>query len=191
MERWDWKQMDRRWLWLFGLVFAALTAVLFFVVGDAGKAPAPLVVKKEIGEESQRSGHRIFVYVAGAVAKPGVYEISSMARTYEAVEAAGGFLAYAEEEVVDLAAPVTDGMTIHVPLRPDRVDIAAPGEAKVNLNTATLLELRTLPGVGESTAAKIVEWREKHGGFKKVEDLMEVPSIGQGRFAKVADRITI
>ncbi len=191
MERWDWKQMDRRWLWLFGLVFAALTAVFFFVVDDAGKAPAPLVVKKEIGEESQRSGHRIFVYVAGAVAKPGVYEISSTARTYEAVEAAGGFLAYAEEEVVDLAAPVTDGMTIHVPLRPDRVDIAAPGEAKVNLNTATLLELRTLPGVGESTAAKIVEWREKHGGFKKVEDLMEVPSIGQGRFAKVADRITI
>ena len=190
MERWDWKQTDRRWLWLFGVVFAALIAVAFFVFGGAGKSPAPLVVKKEMSEEPKRS-HRVFVYVAGAVMKPGVYEMSSTARTYEAVEAAGGFLPYAEEEVVDLAAPISDGMTIRVPLAPHRVDVAAPGEAKVNLNTATLLELRTLPGIGESTAAKIVEWREKHGGFKKAEDLMEVPSIGQGRFAKVADRITI
>lgn len=190
MERWDWKQTDRRWLWLFGVVFAALIAVAFFVFGGAGKSPASLVVKKEMSEETQRR-HRVFVYVAGAVMKPGVYEMSSTARTYEAVEAAGGFLPYAEEEVVDLAAPISDGMTIRVPLAPHRVDVAAPGEAKVNLNTATLLELRTLPGIGESTAAKIVEWREKHGGFKKAEDLMEVPSIGQGRFAKVADRITI
>ncbi len=190
MERWDWKRADRRWLWLFGAVFAALLAVSYFVFGDAGKTPAPLVVRKDIAEETPR-GSRVFVYVAGAVVKPGVYEMASTARTYEAVEAAGGFLPYAEEESVDLAAPLADGMTIRVPLSPHRTEMAAPGEAKVNLNTASLLELRTLPGVGESTAAKILEWREKHGGFKKVEDLMEVPSIGQGRFAKVADRITI
>ena len=190
MERWDWRKADRRVILLFCVLFIFLSGIGIFIWNTTMQEPAPLTVQNSAADD-RKASPRIFVYVTGAVKNPGVYEMPASSRVYEAVKAAGGFLPYAEEETVEMAALLKDGMSVYVPLAPDRVEVAAPGEARVNLNTASLLELRQLPGIGEVTAAKIVEWRDKHGGFKKVEDLMEVPSIGQGRFAKLADRITI
>ena len=190
MERWDRFRADRRVLFLFGALFVLLVGLGGFIYHETSREPAMTVVKNSAAEERE-NGPRIFVYVAGAVKNPGVYEMPAESRVYEAVAAAGGFLPYAEEETVEMAGFLKDGMSVYVPLAPERTEPSAPGETRVNINTASLLELRSLPGIGEVTAAKIVEWREKHGGFKKAEDLMEVPSIGQGRFAKLADRITV
>jgi competence protein ComEA len=127
------------------------------------------------------------VYVAGAVARPGVYTLGAAARVTDAVAAAGGAGADADLGVINLAAVVTDGERIYVPKVGETVPVVV-GDARavgdttpagpVNVNTATADQLDVLPGVGPTTAAAIVAHREQHGPFQTVEQLGEVRGIG-------------
>lgn len=90
---------------------------------------------------------------------------------------------------VNMAEPVTESMKIYVPLDPYQSDRSAKG--LVNINTAGQKELETLPGVGKVTAEKIITYREEHGQFSQLEDLKHVPSISDGKFKKLADKITL
>jgi competence protein ComEA len=135
----------------------------------------------------------VTVHVDGAVADPGVYEIAGDSpRVNDAVEAAGGLTEEADLASVNLAALVTDGTKIHVPLYGETDATADASGASmssasglINLNTATLDELCELNGVGEATAQAIIDEREANGPFASVEDLLRVSGIGEKKLAKI------
>ena len=146
---------------------------------------------------SQAAPAPLRVHVGGAVAAPGVYDLAEGARVLDAVEAAGGFAEGAARDALNLARAVSDGEQVVVP---SEADIAAGAGAsaaaggaggKVNINTASAAQLDTLPGVGASTAEKIVADREANGPFKTVEDLKRVSGIGDKKFAALADAICV
>ncbi len=141
----------------------------------------------------------VAVHVVGEVRRPGVYELPGGARVRDAVDAAGGLLGGAEQAAVNLARVVVDGEQIAVPRKGDLLAGAAgsggagaPGTGapgKVDLNTATAEQLDTLPGVGPSTAAKIVADRTANGPFRTVDDLMRVSGIGPSKFDALKDLV--
>jgi competence protein ComEA len=151
-----------------------------------------------------KKGEHVTVHVAGAVAKPGVYDLGAGARVIDAIEAAGGGVPDADPNRLNLAAKLADGQRILV----QRVGEAAPagtsaggssgsgGDAAdpsglVNLNSATPAELEALPGIGPTLAEAIVAERERRGGFRSVNELRDVRGIGEKRFADLKDKVTI
>ena len=161
------------------------------------------VETQEYVENSEKSG--VYVYICGEVAAPGVYELSKDSRIYEAVDAAGGFTENAARESVNLASKVSDGMQITIYNREEAASLPAgsgsavgntgqggtSGSGLVNLNTATKEELMTLKGIGEAKAEDIIRYREKSGGFKKIEDIMKISGIKEAGFQKIKDDITV
>lgn len=142
----------------------------------------------------------IAVHVSGAVAAPGVYELEEGARVADSVEHAGGFLEGAAENALNLARVLNDGEQVVVPTAEEHAAQQSAAEAsggaagvggKVNINTASVEQLDTLPGVGESTAQKIIADREANGPFSSPEDLKRVSGIGDKKYAELADLITV
>ncbi len=150
----------------------------------------------------------IVVDVGGAVISPGVYTLPSTARVVDAIQAAGGLLADADTASLNQAATIADGSKVYVPARGEPGDQPAAPSATgaatgtqagsstvqggiVNINTAGVDELETLPGVGEATAQAIVDEREKSGPFASVEDIMRVSGIGEKKFAKLQGLICV
>ena len=140
-------------------------------------------------EEEQPS--TIFVYVCGAVVNEGVYELPVGSRRYEAIELAGGFTDSAATTEVNQAAVLADEETLYVPNYSEIIDKEEKEDGKLNLNTASKEELMTLPGVGESKAESIVSYRADKGGFKAIEEIMEISGIKEGLFEKIKDYIKI
>ena len=149
------------------------------------------------------------VYVTGAVRNPGVYEIAPSSRIYEALNAAGGFSSDADQEAVNLAAMLSDGVHIKFPRKGETAQpqpsapaataaqpvSSAPrapaASGKININTASLGELDTLAGIGPKTGQAIIAYREANGPFRRAEDLMNVKGIGPKKFDAIKDDITI
>jgi competence protein ComEA len=128
----------------------------------------------------------LVVDVAGAVRRPGLYRLARGTRIADALALAGGYTRRADRVAVNLAAPVADGEQIVVPARGSGTAGASSGAgpsptAPLDLNTATLEQLDALPGIGPTTAQKILDYRQAHGPFHSVADLDAVPGIGQGR----------
>ncbi len=149
---------------------------------------------------------KVLVHVDGAVAAPGVYELAmANPRVNDAVSAAGGLTGEADTGSVNLAAIVSDGSKVHIPVQGEEVSQDSSSGASsgsgtssssssgglVNINTATAEELDALPGVGPSTAAAIVDDRERNGPFSSPEDLMRVSGIGEKKFAKLQGSICV
>ena len=142
----------------------------------------------------------IYVYVCGAVARPGVYELEEGSRAYQAIEMAGGLLESADREYVNQAELLSDGQKLYIPTRDEisagtlteNVNAAdASASGKVNINKATKDELMTLPGIGESKADRILEYRGASGRFNSVEDIKNVQGIKDGVYDKIKDKITV
>ncbi|HET7758894.1 MAG TPA: helix-hairpin-helix domain-containing protein, partial [Gaiellaceae bacterium] len=132
------------------------------------------------------SSSRVVVDVVGAVRRPGLYRLPQRARIADAVTRAGGSTAKADLAQVNLAAPLADGEQVVIPQRGASVSGgAATGagspSAPVQLSTATLEQLDSLPGVGPVTAQKILDYRQEHGAFHSVDELDAVPGIGPKR----------
>jgi competence protein ComEA len=157
-------------------------------------------------KEDQGSGFRstedaaslpCYVHICGEVVSPGVYELSEESRVFQAVEKAGGFTQNAAVESLNMAERIKDGMKIIVLSREEAQSVKAnpadspQGKSQVNLNTAAKEELMTLRGVGESRAEDIIRYRDSHGGFKKIEDIMKVSGIKDAAFQKIKDDITV
>lgn len=143
----------------------------------------------------------IQVYVSGAVKNPGVYTLKEGDRVYQSVEMAGGALPDAELKNCNMAALLQDGQQLVVPL-PGEVPVqssgtAAAGQAgsaaggKININTAAPAELDSLEGIGPALAQRIVEYRQAHGAFQKIDDLKKVSGIGDKKFQVIKDRICV
>ena len=135
----------------------------------------------------------IFVHVLGEVAVPGLYELGEGDRAVDAVAAAGGFTAKADQAQLNLARFVTDGEQIIVP-RVGATPVAVGGATvpgKVNLNTADAATLETLPRIGPAMAERILAWRETNGRFAAVEDLMSVSGVGEKTFEALKSLVTV
>lgn len=160
---------------------------------------------REEKEPDQENEETVFVYVCGAVNIPGVYELEKGSRIYQAVLLAGGTREDAAAEFVNQAQLVEDGAQIYIPSREEAAQgipggatgvldpgtDAAENDGKVNLNTASEEELKTLSGIGDTRAERILEYRETNGGFGTIEELMKVEGIKEGVFDKIKDRITV
>jgi competence protein ComEA len=154
-------------------------------------------------DEDGGGGGRLVIHVAGAVRQPGVYRLRSGARVDDAVRRAGGATRRAELGGLNLAAELEDGRQVLVPERARGGGGAAPAPAgaavgpapapgqPVNLNTATLEQLDTLSGIGPLTAQKILDFRDERGGFGSVEELGEIPGIGDKRLASLREEVTL
>jgi competence protein ComEA len=134
----------------------------------------------------------LVVHVVGAVRRPGLYRLREGARIADAVARAGGVTRRADVSLVNLAAPVADGAQVVVPKRAPTAAVGGSGGAAVpagplHLNTATLEQLDELPGVGPSTAQKILDFREQHGAFTSVDELDAVPGIGPARLEQLRE----
>ena len=143
----------------------------------------------------------VVVYVAGAVAAPGVYTLAPLSRVTDAMSAAGGALSTADLKVVNLAAAVRDGERIYVPVVGEVVPVVVASDAvpvdatiptgPVNVNTATADQLDVLPGVGPTTAAAIVAHREQHGPFQTIDQLGDVHGIGPAKLEALRGLVTV
>lgn len=173
---------------------------------DSGKekaAQGKRTAEGKAAEEEKGAGSTVFVYVCGAVKTPGVYELASDARVYEAISSAGGVRDDAAAEVLNQARMVTDGERICIPTKeeleqgivdsgesPQVTGTDAKDEGKININTADKEALKTLPGIGDAKADSIISYRESNGPFGNIEDLMNVEGIKEGVFHKIEDKIT-
>jgi competence protein ComEA len=184
-------------------------ALLLLAVGYrvlAGRAPdpppvavdaAPAALGAEPGPEgrARRAGKRVYVHVAGAVRRPGLYRLPDGARVAAALDRAGGPRRRANLAAVNLAARVADGQQVLVPVRGTAAAAgAATGAAgtagaggaaagPISLATATQAQLEELDGIGPALASRIIEYRDSHGGFRSVDELGEVDGIGDVRLA--------
>ena len=202
----EWKE---KWeSWSLTVKAAVIGGVLLLLVGVGG-----LFSKKEeavedvtvvettaLAEKTEVSTTQvvvIFVDIKGAVKNPGVYQMKSGDRVKDALDAAGGLTGEADSQKVNLAQRVEDQMVIVVPkVGEEATEMPVGGtsketakDGKVNINTATVEELKTLKGVGEKKAEAIIEYRKKNGSFKTKEDLMKVRGIGKKLFESFQERI--
>lgn len=194
--------LPRKWL----VLFAAIGVVsILFVWQTKGGQEQPAVkveAKSKIEERKEKTkviepkleSKTIIVDAKGAVHREGVYELQSGARVKDAVEKAGGFLPEADVTKVNLAQLVQDQMVIYVPKKGEQiatVNGAPLSEGKIQINTATKDQLEKISGIGPRKAENIIKYREQHGPFQKVEDLLEVDGIGEKSLEKMKDEIIV
>ena len=168
----------------------------YLIGAGAPEAPRPT----PIVAEQPRGGvtPKLVVHVVGAVRRPGLYRLREGSRIADALERAGGATRKADLTVVNLAAPLADGVQIVVPARLTPATAAAPASpgssdaaphGPVHLNSATLEQLDALPGVGPVTAQKILDYRDENGGFASVDELDAVPGIGPARMEQLREAV--
>jgi competence protein ComEA len=169
-------------------------------IGQEAAAPANQTLPRAVPDTSAAAGSsdRVAVHVAGRVRRPGLVRLPAGSRVQDAIAAAGGPTSGADLDAVNLARKLTDGEQVRVPAPGDPAPPPTPGataspgtpSAPLDLNTATVEQLDTLPGVGEVTAGRIVAYRTAHP-FTSVDELLEVPGIGQRRYDQLKDLVTV
>lgn len=189
------------------LVAAGLAGFVWFHLGRGGGTGTPVravaVDASTRTTSTTRAPREVLVHVAGAVVHPGLVRLHDGARVADALAAAGGGLADADLDRLNLAAPVGDGQRVAVARVGQPAPVATgtdagsePSEAgsasgPIDLNTATQAELETLPGIGPTLATAILTTRDRLGGFTDVAQLREVRGIGEMRFADLRDLVTV
>lgn len=229
---------DRRTVKILAVIIVIVTAFLFF--GPKGKNENVTLENKkdeissekasetandgensEVAEESDKEketqgGGKIFIDIAGEVKNPGVYEVTSDSRIFEAIEKAGGLTEKADTTNVNQAETVKDGQKISIPKKgataqssggsggePSQTTSAPASNAqnsagtdpasgaKININSADSSQLQTISGIGPSTAEKIIRYRTLKGAFKSIDDLKKVNGIGDKKLEKLRPYVTI
>ncbi len=182
----------RRSGWLYGLIALVLAVMAWRSMGGGGDegstAPAARI------ERRADVPKMTLVHVAGEVRRPGVYRVGGDSRVIQAVRIAGGPTRRADLSRLNLAAPLADGQQVIIPARPrpgaQGGSVAAGGESgPVSLSSATAADLEALDGVGPALAARIIAWRDSHGGFSSVDQLDDVPGIGPARMEALKPRL--
>ena len=199
----------RRWLVIAVAAVLLLAAGIGIAVASGGPVAEPVtglpsavdspVVSSAAARPSTASAPRIVVSVRGKVRHPGLVTLAQGARVADAIKACGGLRRGADTGPLNLARKLADGEQIYVAIPvPAGADVATSPESpgggtsspsKVDINTATADQLDTLPGIGEVTAQRIVQWRQQHGRFASVDQLQQVPGIGDAKLASLRDLV--
>lgn len=171
-------------------------------VEEAATSLAETTILPQEVEDKTTVSTVIYVDVKGEVHHPGVYQMKAENRVKDLIEAAGGFTPLADDHKLNLSQLLEDQMVIVVPKKGEEVNselAQAPTsqkkevgkEGKVNINTATVEELKTLKGIGEKKAEAIIEYRKKNGSFKNKEELMKVRGIGKKLYESFQERVIV
>lgn len=177
----------KKYLIGFGVALVAAVAILFFI-GLAEDDTPPL-------EPPKPPVKKISVYVSGQVQNISVVELEDNGelKFIDAVNKAGGLTALADSDVINMAAPLSDGQHIHIPTKEiflqQKSSSASSGDL-VNINTADAERLATLKGIGPALAQRIIEYREQNGAFKSIDEIKNVRGIGDKKFAAFKDKIS-
>ena len=203
----------RRQVWLVaglivvvGLVALVLrsraTAPVIAPPAESGTV-VPAVAASPTALSSAPTSTTILVHVAGAVRRPGLYEITAGARIADAIDLARGPTPNADLDALNLAEPIVDGQKIEVPRKGQSVDVSAPATVPpgssatplpggvVNLNTADQAALETIPGIGPVTAQAIIAYRTEIGSFESIDQLLEVSGIGPATLESMRPYVTL
>ncbi len=177
-------------------VYILLCVLVFLGVGVAcqkqEEQTVDLLMEEDVVlEEDADTKQMIFVHVCGAVQNEGVYELPMGSRIYEAIEKAGGFREDAATAEINQAEVLVDEMKVFVPTVSEILEMQVKKSGKINLNKASKEELMTLPGVGESKAESIIQYREENGSFKRIEDVMQIAGIKEGLYEKIKELIQV
>jgi len=177
----------------------ALTVAVFYVdqVETSEHSLPPALETESTLAAPTTTIARIVVHVAGAVRQPGVYSVAKNGRIADAITLADGPTAFADINKINLAQPLADGMRIEVPAFGQTGSISAGsnpeggGSPLLDLNTATAAQLEHLSGIGPATAKAIVTYREQHGDFQSVDELLKVKGIGPSKLAQFRDSLLV
>ena len=162
-------------------------------------------------EKNEQTEEKIIVYITGAIKNEGIYEMEENSRIANIIEKAGGLTEEANIENINLAYLLEDGMKIYIPKKDEKINELKEDtntytskenstsevlknknkNEKININTATQTELETLPGIGPTTALRIIEYRKENGKFRNIEDIKKINGIGDNKFSKIKDLIKI
>ncbi len=210
MDRYSQKQKI-----ILGILTAIVVAfICYYVYGRNEETQTNLAIEENVQTQDREeySDDTLVVHVSGAVNKEDVIELKVGSRISDAIEKVGGLREDADVERINLAYLLEDGMKIHIPTKQERQDtneeeyittssgISNSNEAdeqqqtkstKININTATQTQLETLPGIGPSTASKIITYREEKGKFKSIDEIKEVSGIGEAKFTRIKEFITV
>jgi competence protein ComEA len=175
-----------------GILFGLFVAALVWVTARNPSGEA--VTLRPVPTEKP-----IVVQISGAVPRPGVYALPEGARVQDVISAAGGFLAEADKEFINLASVLEDGERLDIPygegfspvIPTAIVEPVTSSSDLININTAASFELEELPGIGPTTAGKIIAYREENGPFLSIEDIINVSGIGPGIYERIKDLITV
>lgn len=211
----DWlKQLPKKWLLLgSGVFMVILITLLVGIYLMVNKEPqvdttmweeTSLTTTTEVATDAtkERAETMIYVDIKGAVKVPGIYQLKNQQRIWDALALAGGVSEEADTTQVNYAQKVKDQMIIYVPKKGESVaqsletlQESAPAqqnqEEKINLNTATEAELQTISGIGAKKAQEIIRFRDEQGPFKTVEELKNVPGIGEKTVERLKDMLTV
>ena len=196
------------------IIVASLIAVMCMVIGyyiinktekydySALEKVDNVIEENEVEEKENEMEEKIIIHITGEVEEGGIIELEKGARISDAIEEAGGITEEADLSNVNLAYSLNDGQKIKIPninekneeaiveeKAGDNIIIEENKEEKININKATQTEIETLPGIGPSTALKIINYRNEHGKFKNVEDIKNVPGIGDTKFENIKEYI--
>lgn len=189
--------MTDREKYLLGIVVILIGALIFSLSRPSKREDQspPIVI-----EESNTS-MKVAVHIGGAVKNPGLYYLDSNSRVADAIQSAGGPTADADLDAINLASKVSDGLKIVVPSKINKENnlevigstqvSKSESNGKININTASISELESLPGIGRVLAERIVSFRETNGPFKSIEDIKKVSGIGDKRFEAIKDLIFV
>ncbi|WP_297989122.1 helix-hairpin-helix domain-containing protein [Anoxybacillus sp.] len=192
-----WIKTYERWVYIAIIVIGAV--IWGAQQEETTIEPLPLEQQEQQEQQEEKKEElSIVVDVKGAVKRVGVYEVAPESRVRDVIQLAGGFTDEADETKVNLAMKVHDEMVIYVPKKGEEITTesatmndASRSSAKININTATAEQLQTLDGIGPAKASAIIAYREEHGPFQKVEDLLHVSGIGQKSLEKIKEQIVV
>ena len=190
------------------IVFLILSIILVFSIGFFLYKTWSVSIPKKVLVENKPENY--VVQIAGEVVKPGVYQVEEGTRLYQLIELSGGVTPHADISGLNLAAPVHDGLRINVPsgnfsdnqLGKPRLSLSeqsslseesgihSSSQLVVHINTASLEELKKLPGIGDTIAQRIIDYRETYGPFQSIEDLLNVKGIGDKKLQDIKDSIS-
>lgn len=201
------KNFDKKLLIIFIFLFIIICISIYFFTKDD---QIETVFQNEFyispnSTENQNTTAEIIVHIDGEVVKPGIVCLPTEARITDAISAAGGLTELADTSKINLAYSLQDGQKVYIPsindiqaetyIQNDAGDNVivqdSSSSSLININSATQSELDSLPGIGPSTASKIIDYRNKNGDFKNIEDLMNVSGIGEAKFNNIRDYICI
>ncbi|MDO5432435.1 helix-hairpin-helix domain-containing protein [Eubacterium sp.] len=187
----------KRWIYVGAMAAALIVFVLWLFFQEDSRQKAVLKASDTEAVQTENSPGdtaEIYVHITGAVNNPGVIRLAPGSRLIDAIEKLGGLTENADTDSVNLASVLEDEDKIHIYTREETAEtgaVSASGTGRVNINTASLEDLKTLPGIGDTIGKSIIDYREKNGAFKSLEDLKEVDRIGDKVFDKLKDSITL
>ncbi|AWI06657.1 helix-hairpin-helix domain-containing protein [Clostridium drakei] len=189
---------------IIGSIVILVIFTIFLITGYILSRPSKDLNSKEVFNDAtvveSKDNKDMTIYINGEVKKPGVYKLKSGSRVQDLLNSAGGFNETADKTKLNLAKKLKDEDYIYVDKQNDKNPSASSGsnansnaasDGKVNINTATKEQLKTVSGIGDVTAQKIIDYREKNGSFNSIEDLKKVGRIGDKSLEKIKDKIEV